>query len=75
LFNHFMDFTNPANLLIAGLYYALVGILSFFAIFGIYVLIRYGHSRFTALGVSILFAVIYLGVLSNSYRILVSILS
>ena len=39
-----MNLSSPQNLLIAALYYALVGLLTFFSIFGVYVLIRYGKS-------------------------------
>jgi hypothetical protein len=69
-----MDLSSPANLLIASIYYILAGILAFFSIFGVYTLIRYGQSRATALGVSILYSFIFLSILSASYAKLTSIL-
>jgi uncharacterized membrane protein len=65
---------NPANLLIAGLYYLIVAILAFFALFGVYVLIRYSQSKTLALTVSVVFGFFFLTILANSYRILNNII-
>jgi len=70
----FMNLANPANLIIAGLYIALVGILGFFAIFGVYVLIRYGKSTPLAVTISLLFSFIFLQILTQSYITLQKIL-
>lgn len=69
-----MEPVSPANVLIAGVYYVLVGILTFFSLFGVYVLIRYGKSRTTALGVSLLYVIFFLTILTSSYRTLGEIL-
>lgn len=69
-----MNLSDPANLLIAGIYFVIVGILVFFAIFGVYVFIRYGQSRGVALLGSLIFALFFLTILNNSYSALVSLL-
>lgn len=69
-----MDFSSPANLLIAGIYYILAAILAFFSVFGIYTLIRYGKSTILALTVSIIYCFLFLIILSTSYKTLQRIL-
>lgn len=69
-----MDLSNPANLLIAGIYYLLVGVLSFFSIFAVYVLIRYGKSTLLTLLVSLLYTFFFLKILAESYSSLNAIL-
>ena len=39
-----MNLSTPNNLLIAGVYFVLVGIMALFSLFGVYILIRYGKS-------------------------------
>ena len=68
-----MDLTNPGNLIIAAIYYILVGIMAFFSIFGVYVLIRYGKSRTLSVVVSIIYIIFFLQILEQSYRTLQSI--
>lgn len=63
-------FNSISNLLITGIYYVLVGIMTFFSIFGVYVLIRYGQNRSLALLVSFLFAGFFLSALWQSYHTL-----
>ncbi|HVY68138.1 MAG TPA: hypothetical protein VHA30_04575 [Patescibacteria group bacterium] len=70
-----MDYANPANLLITGVYYVLTAALSFFAVFGVYVLIRYGKSRSLALTIAVVFCFLYLQILSQSHQALVAILN
>jgi hypothetical protein len=70
-----MDISNPANLLIAGIYYVLVILLSFFSIFGLYILIRYGKSTPFALTVAIVYSLFFLKILSESYQTLNGLLS
>jgi hypothetical protein len=53
--------------IIAGFYYALTGLLCFFSIFGVYVLIRHGQSKITALIVSLVYGFFFLTILSQSY--------
>ena len=69
-----MNLSNPTNLIIAGLYFVVVVILIFFALFGVYILNRYGQSRPAALLGSVIFALFFLTVLNNSYHTLTQIL-
>ena len=69
-----MDATNFANLLIAGIYYVLAGIISFLAIFSVYIFIRYGRSVVVTLTVNIVFIIIFLSILNSSYQTLHAIL-
>jgi len=70
-----MNTFSPANLLIAGIYYVLVAFLTFFSVFGVYILIRYGKSLPFALIVSIVYALFFLTILNQSYQTLHSLLS
>jgi len=69
-----MNLSNPANLLIAGVYYVLVGLLSFFSIFGVYVLVRYGKSTPFALTIAVIYSFFFLQILSQSYQTLQTLL-
>jgi hypothetical protein len=69
-----MDLSTPANLLVAGIYYLIVGLLTFFSLFGVYILIRYGKSTILSLIVAVLFSLIYLQILAQSYQTLRNIL-
>ena len=55
-------------------YYILVASLSFFAIFGVYILIRYGKSMTFSLTVAIIFALFFLKILAESYQTMHSLL-
>lgn len=70
-----MDLSNPINLITVIVYYSLVGIISFFSIFGVYVLIRYGKSTPLALSVAILYSFFFLKILAESYLTLQTIIS
>jgi hypothetical protein len=69
-----LNISNPTNLLIAGLYLVLVGILSFFSIFGVYILMRYGKSTPIAFAVSLFYAFVFLQILNSSYQTLQKLL-
>lgn len=69
-----MNLSEPLNLLIASIYYIIVGILSLFSIFGVYVLIRYGKSTLLSFSISVFYAFIFLSILGTSYQTLQSIL-
>jgi hypothetical protein len=69
-----MNLSNPANLLIAALYFIVVVVLIFFALFGVYILNRYGQSRAAALLGTVIFALFFLTVLNNSYHTLSQLL-
>jgi hypothetical protein len=69
-----MNLSDPANLLIAGIYYIIAGILTLFSIFGVYVLIRYGKSTLLAFSVSVFYSFIFLAILGSSYATLQTIL-
>jgi len=68
---------NPSsqNLLISGIYYVVVGIMGFFSLFGVYILIRYGKSVIFALALAILYAVFFLQIFAESYATLHILLS
>ena len=70
-----MNLSNPANLLIAGIYYVLVIFLSFFSIFGVYILVRYGKSTPLAFSIAVVYAFFFLKILAESYHTLSSLLS
>ena len=70
-----MNLSNPTNLLIASLYYVLAGILTFFSIFGVYILIRYGKSTPFALSVALMFSFIFLKILAETYQTLQTLLT
>ena len=56
--------------IIAGFYYAIAGMLCFFSVFSVYVLIRHGQSRLTSLIVSLVFGFFFLTILAQSYTTL-----
>lgn len=60
-------FSPIANLLIAAIYYVLMGLIVFFSAFGVYVLIRYGEKRILSLFVALLFSFFFLSMLAQSY--------
>lgn len=66
---------NFNNLLIAGVYYTLVACISFFSIFGVYILIRYGRSTPVALTIAIVYSVFFLKLLMSSYLTLSGIIA
>lgn len=68
-----MDLTNPVNLLIAGIYFLFVGVLTIFSLFSIYVLLRYAQSRLLALVVCGVYAFFFLTILAQSYQTLTTI--
>ena len=70
-----MNLSDPANLLIAGLYYVLVGVLSLFSVFGVYVLVRYGKTFLLSLAIAGVYAFIYLTILAQSYQTLRNLLA
>lgn len=65
-----MNLSNPANLLIAGIYFVAIGILCFFSLFGVYILIRYGKSTPLALTICLVYSFIFLKILAESYQTL-----
>lgn len=68
-----MDTSNPLNIILAIFYYALVGGLSFFSIFSVYVLVRYAKNQALGLGVAVVYIFFFLTILSRSYSIFQSI--
>ena len=69
-----MNLSNPVNLLIAGIYFVIVGFLCFFSIFGVYILIRYGKSTPMVLIISLIYSFIFLKILTETYQTLNSLL-
>lgn len=65
-----MDFSNPVNILIYSIYTIAVATLTFFSLFGIFILIRNGQNRILSFTISILYIVLYLILLSSSYALL-----
>jgi hypothetical protein len=70
-----MNLSNPANLLIAGIYYVLVAGLSFFSLFGVYILVRYGRSTPLAVTIALVYSFFFLKILLESYQSLSFVLS
>jgi len=70
-----MNPTSVNNLLIMGAYYVIVGLMAFFSLFGVYILIRYGRSTLFAAAVGILYAFFFLQILAESYATLHTLLS
>jgi hypothetical protein len=66
---------NFNNLLISGVYYVLIAVLSFFSIFGVYILIRYGKTTPLAITIAVVYSVFFLKVLMESYQTLQRIIS
>ena len=64
---------SPANLLIAGIYYLLAGLITFFSAFGVYILLRYGENRLFSLVLGLVYSVLFLAVLQNSFQALTTI--
>ncbi len=54
----------------AGAYYIAIFIAAVFSIFSVYILIRYGKNMLLSLMVSVLYAVIFLGLLQQSLNTL-----
>gem|GEM_PF-6219638 len=67
------SFNSPTQGLIALTYYALVIGLTFFAALSVYILIRYGKTLAISFGVSVVFILIFLSILSRSYILLQSL--
>ena len=65
----------PNEILISGIYYFLVAVLSLFSIFGVYILIRYGKSVPFALVVCLVYGFLFLTILAQSYQNLTALLS
>ncbi|MDR3642780.1 MAG: hypothetical protein P4L74_04105 [Candidatus Doudnabacteria bacterium] len=70
-----MNLSNPANLLIAGIYYVLVGLVSLFSLFGVYILIRYGRSLPLAFSIAVVYALFFLKILMETSQTLHALLS
>jgi hypothetical protein len=66
---------SPTNLLISAIFYIAVGLMGFFSLFGVYILIRYGRSAVFALVLSALYAFFFLQILAESIATLHSLLS
>ena len=66
---------SPNNLLIASLYYIFTVLITFFSIFSIYLLIRYGRSIIFAITGSLIYTILFLKILSDSYQLLHILLS
>jgi hypothetical protein len=70
-----MDSSNATNLLISGIYYIFVGIMGFFSLFGVYILIRYGKSIIFSLVLAVVFSIFFLQILAASHATLHTLLS
>lgn len=67
--------STPANLLISGIYYVVVGLISFLSLFGVYILLRYGKSVIFSLALAILYAIFFLQILAETYTTLHTLIS
>jgi len=70
-----MNLSNPANLLIFGVYLVLVGGLGIFSLFGVYTLVRYGRSTPLVFTIAIVYAFFFLKILAESYQTLSTLLT
>ena len=67
--------STPGGLIILSLYYLLAALLTFFSVFGIYILIRYGRTVPLTLVIAVVYSLIFLKLLSESYATLKGLLS
>ena len=58
------------TLIVYGVFYATVTVLTFFSFFGTYILIKYGRGRTLSLVVAVLYTAIFLIFLQRSYSAL-----
>ena len=65
-----MNLSSPTNLLIAGLYFVLVGLLTLFSLFGVYILIRYGRTAPLAVAIAVVYALFFIKILAETYSTL-----
>lgn len=65
-----MDTATIVYYVVSGIYYIVIGIAAVFSVFSVYILIRYGKNILLSLVVSVLYAVIFLGVLQQSLQTL-----
>lgn len=70
-----MNLSTPANILIAGIYWVLVGIMGLFSLFGVYDILRYGKSLMFGLVISLIYSFFFLTLLAQSYSLLTQLLS
>jgi len=68
-----MDLSNLQSLAITGAYYLITGVLVFFSLFGIYILLRHGKSTLLTLFISLLYSLFFLIILAHSYQALKSL--
>ena len=66
---------NTNVLLISGIYYVFVFFISLFSVFAVYLFIRYGRSIIIALAGSVIYSIIFLKLLSDSYQLLHTLIS
>jgi hypothetical protein len=70
-----MNLSSPINLIIAGFYFLIVGVITLFSLFGVYILIRYGKSYIFSVAVGVLYSFFFLTLLFQSYNLLTLILA
>lgn len=70
-----MDLTNTSKLIIASIYYIIVGALALFSTFGVYILIRYGRTIPVSVLVSTMYVIFFATSLLASYSTLRSVLN
>lgn len=68
-----MNSVDPTILIVKAIYYIAVVGLSFFSIFAIYTLMRYGRNKVLGMSVCILYALFFLTILQQSYVALQSL--
>ena len=70
-----MTLSFPASVLVLCLYYVLVGILTFFSLFGVYIFIRYGKTIPLTLAISAVYGLLFIKILTETYQTLKTLLS
>jgi len=65
----------PLNLLISAVFYIVAGVIAFFSLFGVYILIRYGKSIIFAFVLSVVYALFFILLFAQSYATLHTLIS
>jgi fatty acid desaturase len=65
-----MDFASITKLIIATIYYIIVGALAFFSAFAVYILLRYGRNLPVTVLVSVVYVIFFMTALASSYSAL-----
>lgn len=68
-----MNFSDPVTLVIASFYFLISGVLTFFSIIAVYVLIRYGRNTLLTLVISLIYIFFFVKLLADSYKTFINL--